>query len=56
MDSIGIYRGKNISEMTREELLDFARFAGKEIQRLQKISDETLDFRLNKEVREGLSA
>jgi len=35
-DEIGMFKGKKISEMTREELLDFARWAGKEIERLSK--------------------
>lgn len=36
--------------MTREELLDFAQFAMKAVEKLQCIEDETQDFRLRKEM------
>lgn len=55
MDRIGIFKGKPISEMTRDELLDFAEWAGKEISRLIKIEGETEDFRLCKEAKDLLA-
>lgn len=36
MDKIGIFKGKDISKMTREELLDFAEWAGKQMQETKK--------------------
>ncbi len=51
MDKIGMYKGKNISDMTREELLDFAKWCAGRIQTLERIESETQDFRLNKEIR-----
>ena len=50
MDKIGTFKGRPISEMTREELLEFAIWAGKEINRLNIIERETQDFRINKEL------
>lgn len=50
MDKIGIFKGKNISEMTREELLDFASWAGKKIAELETVNTATKDHRLHKEV------
>ena len=50
MDRIGLYRGKNISEMTRDELLDFAEYAGKELARLNKMEIATQDHRIKKEL------
>ena len=50
MDKIGTFKGRPISEMTREELLEFAICAGKEITRLIIIERETQDFRINKEL------
>jgi hypothetical protein len=50
MDKIGLYKGKEISEMTRDELLDFATWAGKEICRLQGIESVTEDYRIKKEI------
>ena len=35
IDKIGMFYGKPISSMTREELLEFAEWSAKEIQRLQ---------------------
>ncbi len=50
MDKIGIFKGRGISEMTREELLEFAEWAAKEIVFLQKIAEESLDLRIKKEI------
>lgn len=36
MDKIGTFKGKNISEMTREELLNFAEWAAKRIWEQEK--------------------
>lgn len=43
MDNIGYFKGKPISEMTREELLDFAKWAGMRIYELQRMEDKTQD-------------
>jgi hypothetical protein len=50
MDKIGIFRGKPISGMTREELLEFAAWAGQRIYELEKMADKHLDLDLNREV------
>lgn len=50
MDPIGIYKQKPISTMTREELLDFARWVCKEMTRLRRIEEETKDYRFNFEI------
>jgi len=50
-----MFKGKNISGMTREELLDFATWAGKELDRLNQIERSTRDFRIEKEVSELLT-
>lgn len=50
VDKIGYYRGKPISEMSREELLDFAEYAGKRVQELEVVEKETQDYRIEKEV------
>jgi len=42
--------GKMIEEMTREELLEFAAWAMREIYELQKIERETEDYRLEQEL------
>lgn len=49
-DEIGMFKGKFISEMTREELLDFARWAAPTLERLMKIERETADLRIGKEI------
>lgn len=36
MDKIGMFKGKPISEMTREELLEFASWVGKEVEELRE--------------------
>jgi len=46
---IGLFRGKEIAEMSREELLEFAKFVANRIQYLEKIEMETEDYRLKKE-------
>lgn len=35
-DKIGVFKGKPISKMTRDELLDFASFASQKIQELEQ--------------------
>ena len=40
MDKIGIFKGKFISRMTRNELLDFAEWAGKKIEELEKMEKQ----------------
>jgi hypothetical protein len=55
MDKIGIFKGKPISTMTRDELLDFATWAGKRIQGLEKIEQETQDYRIDKEITNSLT-
>ena len=45
-----MFKGKEISNMTRDELLDFAEWAGHEVFRLQKIADSHYELDLRKEV------
>lgn len=52
-DKIGLFKGKAISTMTREELLEFVVWCSNEIWRLTKIERETQDVRLKKEVKGG---
>lgn len=54
MDKIGYFKGKAISEISREELLDFATWAGERIASLEGIEKETEKFRINKEVLSNL--
>lgn len=49
-DKIGIFKGRPISEMTREDLLDFASWAGKELTRYGIMEKETQDYRIKKEL------
>lgn len=42
MDKIGYFKGKPISEMSREELLEFAQWAGKKIWELE--NQETAEY------------
>ena len=55
IDKIGMFKGKPISEMTREELLEFAAWTGGEINRLTKIEKDTQEYRLDNEVRKNTS-
>ncbi len=48
---IGLFKGKEISEMTRDELLVFATWASKRIEELQAIEQSTEDFRLDREMK-----
>lgn len=50
MEEIGMFRGQFISKMSRDELLDFATWAGKRIEELENIEKETQNFRLAKEI------
>ena len=50
-DPIGVFMGKQISQMTRHELLEFARWAGKEIVRFQGIERATQDYRIDQEIK-----
>lgn len=50
-DPIGMWCGENISEMSKERLLEFSAWAAREIECLEKIVQETKEYRLNKEVR-----
>lgn len=50
MDKIGTFKGKPISEMSRDELLEFAKWAGKRISELETIERETEDFRIDREL------
>ena len=54
-DPIGMFLGKPISQMTREELLEFAAWTGGEINRLTKIEKDTQEYRLDNEVRKNTS-
>lgn len=47
---LGLFRGKEIADMDREELLEFARWAVGRLQELQIIEQETQDYRINKEI------
>ncbi len=48
--TIGMFKGKFLEEATREELLDFAGWAGGELNRLTKIENETQDYRIRQEI------
>jgi len=50
-DNIGYFKGKAISKMSRDELLDFAVWAGKEIYRLNKVERDTENYRIEKEIK-----
>lgn len=50
MDDIGMFKGKYIGEMSHDELLDFARWAGKRISALEQIERETRDYRIGQEI------
>jgi len=54
MDTIGTFKGKPISTMSKEELLDFAKWASYRTQELEKIESDTQEYRLKKEVNESL--
>lgn len=54
IDPIGYFRGKAVTEMSRDELIDFAKWAGNRIWELQKIEQSTQDYRLDLEVRRNL--
>jgi hypothetical protein len=49
VDNIGYFRGKAIGAMSREELLEFAGWAGPRIVELEKMADKHLDLDLNRE-------
>lgn len=49
-ENIGIYRGKHIHKMNKKELFEFAKWASKELEHLQNIKSETLDYRIEREV------
>jgi len=49
-ETIGIFRGKPISEMDIDELLYFAEWASKRIASLEKLVDKHLDLDLKREV------
>ena len=51
---IGLFRGQEISDMSMNELRDFARWASQEIQRLTTIETVTLDVRLDLETKKTL--
>ncbi len=55
MDEIGVFRGKPISSMTRDELIGFARWVALELGRLSKVARDTQEFRLEKEIIEKLN-
>lgn len=52
IEEIGMFKGKFISEMSREELLDFARWAAQEISSMQKkLNDpEVSGFLIKREI------
>lgn len=50
-EKIGMYKGKFISQMNREELLDFAEWSAHEIERLQAVERDTQEIRLEKEIK-----
>jgi len=53
---IGIFRGREISEMDREELLAFAAWAALRIEGLEAIESSTMESRLDLETRRALTA
>ena len=52
MDKIGLFKGKPISKMSREDLLVFAEWAGKELDRLNQIARDPAvqDLRIRREL------
>jgi len=50
-EELGMFMGKQISEMTRDELLYFAKWAAHRIQELETIASETEDYRLSREIK-----
>lgn len=49
MKKIGLFKGKEISEMNRVELLDFARWASKRIEELERSADKHINLDLMRE-------
>lgn len=49
IDSIGVFRGRPISDMSREELLVFAAWAVGRIINLEKLTDKHLELDLKRE-------
>jgi len=50
MEKIGTFRGKEISQMNREELLEFAAWAAKRIEGLEKIAENHMELDLQREL------
>ena len=50
MNLIGKFKGKEITEMDRDDLLDFAKWASVRIQHLEKLAERHMDLDLEKEV------
>lgn len=50
IDPIGYYKGKPITEMTRDELLEFAWYAGKRIDSYQETSENMEDIKIEAEL------
>lgn len=50
-----MFQGKSISNMSREELLDFARWASPQLEFLQRQSMVSLNERIDKEVMSNIS-
>ncbi len=55
IDPIGTFWGENISEMSRERLLEVIKFMSGQMEYLRKIEEETQDYRIDKEVRTKLT-
>lgn len=49
MKKIGLFKGKEISEMNRVELLDFACWASKRIEELERSADKHINLDLMRE-------
>ena len=53
-EKIGIFRGKAISQMSGDELLDFAVWAAKRIEHLANLAEKHADLDLEMEVLQTL--
>lgn len=52
---IGTYRGKEVADMDRGELLEFAKWASKRIEELEVIERDTQNFRIEQQINRDFS-
>ena len=53
IDEIGMFYGKCISQMSREELLEFAKWAGKKIEELENKVEIAQPYLIDRELKKG---